>query len=106
MKKKYIITTLICIIIMFVFVGCAGTPNVHINNDGKLINTAIGEESLVEIGGGLWYDSSTNVVYWWNGVLMYSDYATTPTPYYASNGFPYIYNPETNTLEEVNINTY
>ena len=27
---------------------------------------------------------------------------TTPTPYYAPNGFLYRHNPETNTLEEIN----
>ena len=27
---------------------------------------------------------------------------TSPTPYYAPNGFPYRYNPETNTFEEIN----
>ncbi len=34
---------------------------------------------------------------------MYSEAyaATTPSPYYAPNGLPYKYNPETNTFEEI-----
>jgi hypothetical protein len=29
--------------------------------------------------------------------------STTPSPYYAPNGLPYRYNPETNTFEEIDI---
>lgn len=48
----------------------------------------------------LWYDTVTQIVYLWNGNIgNYS--ATIPSPYYAPNGLPYKYNPETNTLEEI-----
>lgn len=39
-----------------------------------------------------------------DGVIHNGPYAVRhylPTPYYASNGLPYKYNPETNTLEEI-----
>lgn len=47
----------------------------------------------------LWYDTVTQNVYIWNGDIDGRS-ATVPSPYYAPNGHPYKYNPETNTLEE------
>lgn len=46
----------------------------------------------------VWYDLETNIVYIhaYNGM----------TPYIAPNGLPYKYNPETNTLEEIDISAY
>ena len=50
----------------------------------------------------MWYDSTTRIVYWWNGRLGAGFYgAVAPSPYYAPNGLPYKYNPETNTFEEI-----
>lgn len=34
---------------------------------------------------------------------MYANHAITPSPYYAPNGLPYRYNPETNTFEEIDL---
>ena len=59
----------------------------------------IGVKALVEIGDSLWYDQSTRVVYFWNGILVGYRSDTVPSPYYASNGLPYLYNPETSTFE-------
>lgn len=71
-------------------------------NKDDLSGGIFGVNSLVEIGDGLWYDSSTRIVYWWNGHISSAVYAaTTPTAYYAPNGMPYRYNPITNTFEEV-----
>ena len=62
----------------------------------------IGESAMVELGDGLWYNSETGIVYWWNGNLTLGyNYATTPSPYYAPNGLPYKYNPITKSLEEI-----
>ena len=62
----------------------------------------IGQSAMVEIGDGLWYNSETGIVYWWNGVInSMSERATTPTPYYAPNGLPYRYNTNTKSLEEI-----
>lgn len=48
----------------------------------------------------LWYDSSTRIVYFWNGELS-NMASTAPSPYYAPNGRPYRYDPTTNTFEEI-----
>ena len=55
---------------------------------------------MVYIGDGLYYDSTTRIVYWWNGWFL-NNTATTPSPYYAPNGLPYKYNPETNVFEQI-----
>lgn len=60
-------------------------------------NIYIGRSAMVEIVDGLWYNSETCIVYWWNKYQP----ETTPTPYYAPNGLPYRYNPNTNSLEEI-----
>ena len=101
MKKKL----LICLIILtFLLVGCRPQPiNINVENGSELNNAVIGKESLVEIGDKVWYDSTTRIVYWWNGCVGVANNATTPSPYYAPNGLPYRYNPETNTLEEIGV---
>lgn len=88
-------------------VGCTGCsfdsdPQVVIavEDTENLHNTVFGESALIEIGDGLYYDSTTRIVYWWNGYLFTTG-ATTPSPYYAPNGKPYKYNPESNTFEEI-----
>ena len=78
------------------------TPiSINIENPSDLNGTTAGRKALIEIGGYLWYDSTTRIVYWWNGYFGSSKYATTPTAYYAPNGMPYKYNPSTNSLEEI-----
>lgn len=94
MNKK-ILTILLGFIFMFSLTACVENKvneNIGIN----------GVDSLIEIGNNLWYDASTGIVYWWNGSLSFSNAATTPSAYYAPNGLPYRYNPNTNTLEEIN----
>lgn len=105
MKKKLLVIIFSCIFI-FSFVSCTEntTINVNVENSSELSSTRIGIYSLIEIGDGLWYDQATRIVYWWNGdCYRQLESSTTPTPYYAPNGFPYRYNPETNTFEEINI---
>lgn len=96
MKEK-VVLFIVCLF-MFVLVGCGVQVNANVENNTETVYTTVGVGSLEEIGNGLWYDKLTNIVYWWNGVLNYSDYATTPSPYYAPNGRPYRYNPNTNTF--------
>ena len=103
--KKLLAIILSCVIILSV-AGCAAVDNsVHVNVEGsgdKLTNSIFGKSAMVEIGDGLWYDSTTRIVYWWNGNLRRGGQSsTTPSPYYAPNGLPYRYNPETNTCEEI-----
>lgn len=101
MKKK-ILTILISCILILSLASCSNEIiNINVENSDALNDTVIGIDALIEIGDCLYYDSTTRIVYWWNGDI-YDQCATTPSPYYAPNGLPYRYNPETNTLEQIN----
>lgn len=104
--NKRILTILISCIMLFPLVGCGdvSTVNVNIENSSQLNNTVLGKDALIEIGNRLYYDSTTRIVYWWNGHLADYRCDTVPTAYYAPNGLPYRYNPETNTFEEIHLN--
>lgn len=100
MKKKILA---LCMIfsISLCMTGCGDSDvTVNVENSDSIYNTVFGESALIEIGDKLYYDSTTHIVYWWNGCI-YGQTATTPSPYYAPNGYPYKYNPETNTFEEI-----
>ena len=87
----------------FSLVGCGEVTtllNVNVENSSDLNNNTLGKHSLIEIGGGLFYDSATRIVYMAHGVNN-SYESETYCPYYAPNGLPYKYNPETNTFEEI-----
>ena len=61
-----------------------------------------GVDRLQKLGGGLYYDQTTGIVYFWNGAFsMASSSATMPTPYYSENGKLYRYDPVSSTMEEV-----
>lgn len=103
--KKFLAICLSCLII-FSLVGCDNqTTTISVNTEltDELSNNIFGKTALVMIGDDLWYDSTTRIVYFWNGCLNYGYYSTCPTPYYAPNGLPYRYIPETNTFEEIAI---
>lgn len=96
---------LICLFSALTFTGCSTTKrntpiSINVENNTSINGNTFGRSALIEIGNGLWYDTTTRIVYWWNGVLNY-DSSTTPSPYYAPNGYPYRYNSETNTFEEI-----
>lgn len=100
MKRKLLI--LLTATVLCSFIGCGqDTVQVKVENKENLSGTTLGKDSLIYIGNKLYYDTSTRIVYWWNGWLTSNEWATTPSPYYAPNGLPYKYNPETNTLEEI-----
>lgn len=101
--EKFLAVVLSCLIVLSL-VGCTDgeTVSVKVENDETLSNTVFGKSAMVKIGDQLYYDSTTRIVYWWNGGLNMGYYSsTTPSPYYAPNGLPYKYNPETNTFEEI-----
>lgn len=102
--KKLIATTLICLVTTLTLTGCdeIKSVNVNVENDSSISSNVFGKSALIEIGDKLWYDKTTRIVYWWNGSLNSQD-STAPSPYYAPNGLPYRYNPETNTFEEIQI---
>lgn len=96
MKKK-ILSFILCAIFGITFAGCdTSQVNVNVSNSEELSSNQFGK--FVEIGNNLVYDSATRIVYI-ESSTYYSYY--TYTPYYAPNGLPYRYNPETNTLEEI-----
>jgi hypothetical protein len=100
---------LVCIMVLGL-IGCAPantSVSVNVENSDNLSSGKFGKSAMVEIGDFLWYDSTTRIVYWWNGNLYASaSYTTNPSPYYAPNGLPYRYNPETNTFEEIDMYDY
>ena len=72
-------------------VGCGTTIEVNVDNSEELSSSEL--VHFIKINNTLTYDEATRIVY------MVSIYNITP--YYAPNGLPYRYNPETNTLEEI-----
>lgn len=102
--RRNILILLTALLLSCSLAGCRSeTVVVNVENEENIHNTTFGEDSLIKIGSGSWYDSTTRIVYWWNGWLNTSEWYTAPSPYYASNGLPYKYNPETNTFEEIRI---
>lgn len=107
---KKILAFLVSGFLIMTLTSCTEEKNIIINveNDTNLNNIIVGKNALIEIGNELYYDSTTRIVYWWNGSLNNGTNAgrcnTTPSPYYAPNGLPYRYNPETNTFEEIKWN--
>ena len=99
--KRLAIVLFACFIMLFCF-GCTYSSedtSVQVRTqDGQFVS--IGDfANFDDIGGSLVYDSTTRIVYFRNETRgTYSVYV----PYYASNGMPYKYNVETNTLEEIN----
>lgn len=100
---KRLLTIILCAA-MFGLISC-GDPEViaiNVENHEYLSNNVFGRSALVEIGNCLYYDITTRIVYWWNGNLSKDHHCSiTPSPYYAPNGLPYRYNPETNSFEEI-----
>lgn len=95
MNKKLFSIMLICTILLSL-VGCAEPIQVNVSNSEGLHSNQFGE--FIKINNDLRYDSATRIVYIYNG----NTYGSSYTPYYAPNGFPYRYNPKTNTFEEIN----
>lgn len=96
MNKRLFAAILICTVLLFL-VGCTSeTIQVNVSNSEGLYSSHFGE--FIEITKDLSYDSATRIVYIYNS----NSYGSSYTPYYASNGLPYKYNPETNTFEEIN----
>lgn len=98
MRNKIIILILTMLFI-FCLTGCSltctGSKDYSKNTSGRLQPTGMQD---------LYYDSNTKIVYiLFNECAGYSGYGYM-SPYYSPNGFPYIYNALTNTLEEIERN--
>lgn len=99
---KKLLVLLVALLLSCSVVSCGSeVVTVNVENEENIHSNTFGENALVYIGNKLYYDSTTRIVYWWNGWLTSNEWATTPSPYYAPNGLPYKYNPETNTFEEI-----
>ena len=95
MKKILFTSLLICNILLFL-TGCGPEPvTINVSNSEELHSEQFG--NFIEINTYLEYDSTTRIVYIYNR----NSYGDSYTPYYAPNGLPYRYNPETNTFEEI-----
>ena len=79
-------------------IGCTKTE-LNVNMEGEITNAqSIGFVNICDDPIPLSYDTMTRIVYIKNTTYT-GCYAYIP--YYAPNGFPYRYNPETNTFEEI-----
>lgn len=90
---KKIALLLLTIGMIFCLASCDGDKDYADTTNGRLIEI-VGQNDL-------YYDTNTKVVYiiWneWHGETGYG----YMSPYYSSNGLPYLYNAETGYLEEI-----
>ena len=103
--KKNLLILFVTVVTLFSFTGCSGESEkpvqVNVSNSENISGTSFGKDVFIEIGNGLHYDSTTRIVYiMFDSVGGYSYFSA----YYAPNGFPYRYNPETNMFEEIEVN--
>ncbi len=98
MKNKLIVIIL-TFVITLPLLGCGAVEPVQVNvsNSTSISSNQFGK--FVSIGNNLVYDSATRIVYRKNHTYC-GNYVYVP--YYAPNGLPYRYDPETNTFEEIN----
>lgn len=96
MKRNIIAIMFVCIIGLSLS-GCKPEPvQINVSSNENLSSDQFC--NFIEISSDLHYDSATRIVY----ICNQNSYGDVYTPYYAPNGFPYRYNPETNTFEEIN----
>ena len=94
LMRNKIIVLILTVVLVFCTVGCTstGSKGYTENTDGRLQPTMMQD---------LYYDTNTKIVYiLFNECAGYSGYGYM-SPYYAPNGMPYVYNVETNSLEEI-----
>ena len=95
MRNK-IIALILTVVLVLCLSGCSGTfegsKDYTKRTNGRLQPTMMQD---------LYYDTNTKIVY-----ILFSEFAGNSgygymSPYYAPNGMPYVYNVETNSLEEI-----
>ena len=103
MRKKVIMKRILIIAATLLFssiglMGCTKTT-LNVNMEGEVTNAqSSGFVKICDDPIPLSYDPMTRIVYI-RSYTYYDHYVYTP--YYAPNGLPYRYNPETNTFEEI-----
>lgn len=103
MKRNILILLTATLLFSSTLTSCGSTETVIVNveNKEKLHGTTFGREAFEDIGDDLYYDSTTRIVY----MRHKNSYGSSFSAYYAPNGLPYKYNPETNTFEEIDLST-
>ena len=94
LMRNKIIALMLTVVLAFCIVGCTytGSKGYTENTDGRLQPTMMQD---------LYYDTNTKIVYiLFNEGAGFSGYGYM-SPYYAPNGMPYVYNVETNSIEEI-----
>lgn len=104
--KAILIASGIIAIICFIFIAVLCEPittvDIKVKETEDIHCDVMGLEALEKIGNGLYYDTATRIVYWWNGMGKWNgERGIAPTPYYAPNGLPYKYNPQTEEFEQI-----
>lgn len=89
---------ILCCALLTPLIGCGAVEPVQVNVSTNTNLHSNQLNNLLKISGDLYYDAATRIVYFKN----HNSYGGSYTPYYAPNGLPYRYNPETNTFEEIN----
>ena len=95
--KKFIQRSVVVLLVLICISGCgSSTIKVNTDNTEQLNSDSLGE--MQEIGGKLYYDLATRIVYRTNYTRM-GYYVHIP--YIAPNGLPYRYDVENNKLVEI-----
>ena len=94
--RNRIIMLMLTVFLVFCTVGCtfSGSKDYTGRTNGRLQPTMMQD---------LYYDTNTKIVY-----IIFNECARNSgygygymSPYYAPNGMPYVYNVQTNSLEEI-----
>lgn len=107
MKRSTIAINIATIIIAILIITgillyATGVITFQIADDAENNTAAHTISSFIKINDILYYDENTFIVYVWNGMFRAVNTATMPSAYYAPNGLPYKYDPDTKTLYEIN----
>ena len=94
--RNKIIVLILTVFLVFCLAGCSGT-----DSGSKDYTKRTGGRLQPTMMQDLYYDTNTKIVYiLFNECAGYSGYGYM-SPYYAPNGMPYVYNVQTNSLEEI-----
>lgn len=103
--KKWILAIFIIILAFVLLSTFDREPSMQANiktTEGTVYKD-FGVDRLQKLNDRLYYDQTTGIVYFWNGVfsIAKNSNSTTPTPYYSENGKLCRYDPVSNTMEEI-----
>ena len=96
--KKIIQKSVAALFVLACVSGCgSSTVQVNTDNAGQLNSNTFG--TMQKIGGDLYYDLATQIVYRANHTASFYE---VYVPYIAPNGLPYRYDAENNKLVIIN----